>query len=52
MEGDTDLDSRLLVRDVFKRNKPRRVFSSRLFMKEGGFLLSRIALQYHRRKWA
>ena len=25
---------------------------SELFMKEGGFLLSRIALQYHRRKWA
>ena len=23
-----------------------------LFIKEGGFLLSRIALQYHRRKWA
>ena len=22
------------------------------FVKEGGFLLSRIALQYHRRKWA
>ena len=24
----------------------------RSFQKEGGFLLSRIALQYHRRKWA
>ena len=24
----------------------------RLLMKEGGYLLSRIALQYHRRKWA
>ena len=24
----------------------------RSFLKEGGFLLSRIALQYHRRKWA
>ncbi len=23
-----------------------------VFIKEGGFLLSRIALQYHRRKWA
>ena len=24
----------------------------RMIKKEGGFLLSRIALQYHRRKWA
>ena len=23
-----------------------------LFLKGGGYLLSRIALQYHRRKWA
>ena len=27
-------------------------FSSKLSIKEGGYLLSRIALQYHRRKWA
>ena len=34
--------------------KPRGYFypGASLFIKEGGFLLSRIALQYHRRKWA
>ena len=28
------------------------ILGASLFIKEGGFLLSRIALQYHRRKWA
>ena len=28
------------------------VIEASLFLKEGGYLLSRIALQYHRRKWA
>ena len=32
--------------------KPRRINLRGFLMKEGGFLLSRIALQYHRRKWA
>ena len=38
----------------YKNEKaPKTLLSSRLrFLKEGGFLLSRIALQYHRRKWA
>ena len=32
---------------------PEDIVSSRLFFKkDGGFLLSRIALQYHRRRWA
>ena len=35
-----------------KTKKPRRINLRGFLMKEGGFLLSRIALQYHRRKWA
>ena len=37
---------------VYKRKELRRLSSSKLSVKEGGYLLSRIALQYHRRKWA
>ena len=36
------------------KNKKKVLKASALktFLKEGGFLLSCIALQYHRRKWA
>ena len=37
---------------ILKTKKPRRINLRGFLMKEGGFLLSRIALQYHRRKWA
>ena len=36
-----------------KQKKSSKTFVSELsLLKEGGYLLSRIALQYHRRKWA
>ena len=35
-----------------KTKKVLKALALKTFIKEGGFLLSRIALQYHRRKWA
>ena len=35
-----------------KKRSPEDIVSSGLRLKGGGYLLSRIALQYHRRKWA
>ena len=35
-----------------KKGEPRRFLFKALSIKEGGYLLSRIALQYHRRKRA
>ena len=38
---------------IFEMKKPQRTYSPGLsFKKDGGFLLSRIALQYHRRRRA
>ena len=34
------------------KKPPGQTLSERLYFKGGGYLLSRIALQYHRRKWA
>ena len=43
----------LAILNDIQRKEPR-VFSytGLHHLKEGGYLLSRIALQYHRRKWA
>ena len=41
------------IRKGRKRKKaPCFIAETRCFVKDGGLLLSRIALQYHRRKWA
>ena len=37
---------------IKQKREPRRFLFKALSIKEGGYLLSRIALQYHRRKWA
>ena len=43
----------ILILHMYKRKKASEISRNlRLLMKEGGYLLSRIALQYHRRKWA
>ena len=39
-------------KDQYKKGAPGTLLSSGLQVKGGGYLLSRIALQYHRRKWA
>ena len=39
-------------KDQHKKGAPGTLLSSGLRLKGGGYLLSRIALQYHRRKWA
>ncbi len=40
------------IHPKIKQKKSLEDFSSKLSIKEGGYLLSRIALQYHRRKRA
>ena len=35
-----------------KKKAPCFIAETRCLVKDGGLLLSRIALQYHRRKWA
>ena len=37
---------------IKQKREPRRFLFKALYIKEGGYLLSRIALQYHRRKRA
>ena len=39
-------------KDQYKKRAPGTLLSSGLQVKGGGYLLSRIVLQYHRRKWA
>ena len=36
----------------YKKNLNYQKITEALMIKGGGYLLSRIALQYHRRKWA
>ena len=40
------------VGEIAKTKEPRVIADSGLKIKDGGFLLSRIALQYHRRRRA
>ena len=47
-----NIPNTLIIPIIPKTKKPRRINLRGFLMKEGGFLLSRIALQYHRRKWA
>ena len=37
---------------IYKKKSERTIVHSDSTLKGGGYLLSRIALQYHRRKWA
>ena len=41
------------LKSIARNKKASEIFRNlRLLLKGGGYLLSRIALQYHRRKWA
>ena len=50
--GEKDRNTRALSPTIRKKPEDSLESSGFALLKEGGFLLSRIALQYHRRHWA
>ena len=50
--GEKDRSTRALRTTTRKKPEDSLESSGFALLKEGGFLLSRIALQYHRRHWA